>query len=328
MVTERLFIEQLRGRQQDAHGRLLKAIGDDCAVLVKDEKQVQLLTTDTLVEGVHFDLSFHPWTQLGRKIAAVNISDIAAMGGQPLYGQLSVALSPSIPEQGLQQLMDGFLTMCQHYGVALSGGDTVSSPCASFTVTLLGEMAKDKLLLRSGAKAGDELWVSGPLGLAAGGLALLQQGHERQQRFNPLYQAHLDPTPRLELGRFLADTGQVTAMQDISDGLATDLAHLCQASGVAGHIEAASLPLRRELEEAAQLCSARALDWALRGGEDFELLLSVPAGAGESLAAQAASSCQLQLSRIGVLEEGSGVWLHDGARRQEISYQGYEHGVG
>ncbi|MEN8139709.1 MAG: thiamine-phosphate kinase [Thermodesulfobacteriota bacterium] len=334
IMEERAFIRHVQEAVGGSPGGadLLKALGDDCAVLAAGGghgQEVQLITTDTLVAGVHFDLSFHPLKLLGRKAAAVNISDIAAMGGTPRFAQLSVTLCPALGDQGLADFMTGFLACCQEHGVTLTGGDTVSGQEASFTVTMLGEMAAAAVCYRHGGQSGDEVWVSGQLGSAAAGLALLQQGRGGLERFAALYAAHLDPVPQVPLGQLLARSSWVTAMQDISDGLATDLAHLAAASGLAAQVEADLLPLAPELIEAAALCQADHLDWGLRGGEDFQLLFTTPPGQGALLAVQAREELGLKLRQVGRLKPGSGVFLRrPGAKSEEISYQGYEHGSG
>ncbi len=323
MTLERSFIQRIREANRGQAADLVTVIGDDCAVIRKNEQDVQLLTTDTLVEGVHFDLAFHSPYDLGRKVAAVNISDIAAMGGTPRFAQLSVALSPSLDSQALDSFMTGFLKICQEHGVILTGGDTVSAPCATFTVTLLGEMRASQVIYRNQGQVGDDVWVSGTLGGAAAGLALLQKGLGLDPHFSALYKAHLDPQPQVALGQYLAGSCLVHAMQDISDGVATDLAHLCTASGLAAEIDPDLLPMPEGLATAAQLCAVEPQHWALSGGEDYQLLFALAPASGAEVSRGAAKN-GLNLTRIGRLQAGTGVRLVNG---QEISYQGYEHGA-
>ncbi len=304
---------------------LVMGIGDDCAVLRKNEEQVLLVTTDTLVSGVHFDLKWHPLHLLGRKAAAVNLSDIAAMGGRPTFALLSAALSSDLSEQGLQEFMNGFVEMLQEHGVALIGGDTVTAPCPTFTITLLGEMAGAEVCYRAAARQGDEVWVSGFLGEAAAGLALCQKGAAVPAEFAGLLQAHLNPQPRLALGRFLAASGHVHAMMDLSDGLATDLAHICTASGLAAEVDGRNLPLSAATQRAGESLSHDARQWALSGGEDYELLYTVAPGRGEALARQVREELHLQLSCLGRMTGGQGLFLREDGKKRLISYQGYEH---
>jgi thiamine-monophosphate kinase len=323
--SERAFIRGVTALAAGQAPGLVKGIGDDCAVLVKEGDQVLLVTTDTLVAGVHFDLRWHPLHLLGRKAAAVNLSDIAAMGGVPRYALLSAALSPELAEEGLQCFMEGFVEMLREHDVLLVGGDTVAASCPTFSITLLGEMAGAEVCYRSAAREGDEVWVSGVLGEAAAGLALCRQQAAVPPHLAALVQAHLNPQPRLALGRWLAASGEVHAMMDISDGLATDLAHICTASGLAALVAGRQLPLSTALREAAALLGHDPRQWALCGGEDYELLFTVAAGAGAALARRVRADLGLEMRCVGRMILGDGVFLEEEGRRRPISYQGYEH---
>jgi len=322
---EREIIARIR-QAAGSSGDLLVGIGDDCAVYKTAPDRVSLVTTDTMVEGVHFDLSWHSPLELGRKAASVNISDIAAMGGLPRFALLSLALTPACDGQWLDAFMAGFLAVLAEHGVALIGGDTVQSGHESvFSVTVLGEMAEAELLTRKGAKPGDVVLVSGFLGEAAAGLALCRLGLTHEPDWQTLVGAHLDPVPLVALGRVLAASGLVHAMQDLSDGLATDLAHICAESGVGAVVTAEKIPLSPVLRQAAKTCGQSPLDWALSGGEDYQLLFA----AGEQ---QVAALCNLvrektgrELFAVGRIVEGQGVFLEEAGQRREISYRGYEH---
>ena len=315
-------IRQAAGSSAD----LLVGIGDDCAVYKTDQDRLSLVTTDTMVEGVHFDSAWHLPLELGRKAASVNISDIAAMGGLPRFALLSLALTPAFDGQWLDAFMAGFLAVLAEYGVALIGGDTVQSGHESvLSVTVLGEVAETELITRKGAKPGDVVLVSGVLGEAAAGLALCQSGRAHDPHWQPLVAAHLDPVPQVALGRALAASGLVHAMQDLSDGLATDLAHICAESGVGAVVLAEKIPLSPVLCQAAELCGHSAIDWALSGGEDYQLLFT----AGEQQVAGLCALVREQVGRelfvVGRIVEGGGVFLEEAGQRREISYRGYEH---
>ena len=322
---EREIIARIR-QVAGSSGDLLVGIGDDCAVYKTSPDRVSLVTTDTMVEGVHFDLAWHPPLELGRKAASVNISDIAAMGGLPRFALLSLALTPAFGGQWLDAFMAGFLAVLSEHGVVLIGGDTVQSGHESvLSVTVLGEMAEAELLTRKDARVGDVVLVSGFLGEAAAGLALCRRGLAHEPGWHPLVGAHLDPVPQVVLGRVLAASGLVHAMQDLSDGLATDLAHICAESGVGAVVAAEKIPLSPLLYQAAEICGQSALDWALAGGEDYQLLCT----AGEH---QVAELCKLvrektgrELFAVGCIVEGQGVFLEEAGQRREISYRGYEH---
>lgn len=331
-MLEREIIELISGLGAAAAPEEIVGIGDDCAVIGRGRDGLLLLSTDTLVEGVHFDLAWHPVRLLGRKTAAVNISDIAAMGGRPLYALLSMALPDDFREQGLGDFLKGFEGRLSEYGLVLIGGDTVkSSGPLMFTVTVLGTAPADQVLYRGGARPGDEIWVSGILGEAAAGLELCRRGLGAGKKdWAQLVRAHLDPEPLVKLGRLLAESGLVGAMLDLSDGLATDLAHICKASGVGAEIEVARLPGSAALEAAAGVLRLDPLAWQLKGGEDYQLLFTLSPGHGEELRQRIQTELGREICRLGEITSEKGVFLcrsDDGGRlkKEEISYQGYDH---
>ena len=329
LPSERRIIEDIRSRLPGARAAgLVQGIGDDCAVLVKGGGLLELVTTDTLVEGVHFDLGWHPAYLLGRKAVSVNVSDIAAMGGVPCFALLALGLPATLEKTWLDDFLAGFTAALQEYGVVLVGGDTVRSPAGLLlSVTVLGEVAEGEVLYRHGARPGDEVWVSGCLGGAAAGLELCRGGRALPvgHPWASLGRAHLDPTAQVRLGRLLATSGLVRAMMDLSDGLATDLAHLCQESGVGAEVDGACLPLADELQQAAQELGRDPLDWALAGGEDYGLLFTAPADAAEELVRLVARAGGSVISRVGRITAGSGVVLFHQGRSRRIAYQGYDH---
>ena len=327
-LTERGLIARIQVEAAGQAADLVRGIGDDCAVFRQAGGDlVSLVTTDTLVEGVHFDCRWHPPHLLGRKAVAVNMSDIAAMGGTPRFVLLSLAAPAAVEPTWLDAFLAGFLESVREYGALLIGGDTVhSGDGLVLSVTVLGEAVANRVCYRAGAKPGDVVLVSGPLGQAAAGLTLCQQGRQQEQAaWQPLIAAHCDPQAQVALGRLLAESGLVHAMMDLSDGLATDLAHLCAESGVGAEVEGAALPLTAELRQAAAACGAGPLDWALTGGEDYQLLLTCAAGDANALRELAHQALGATLSPVGRMVAGRGVTLLEGAVRRDISYQGYDH---
>jgi len=324
---EREIIARIREKSPHRRGSLLEGIGDDCAVYRTSENHVNLVTTDTLVEGVHFALDWHPPEVLGRKAAAVNISDIAAMGGVPRFALLSLALSRGTESEWLDAFLVGFLAVLGEHDVSLIGGDTVQSGqglCLS--VTILGEIEEGRAVSRSGAAVGDLVMVSGCLGEAAAGLAICQKGWQGREEWRQLVDAHLDPVPKVALGRVLAASGLVHAMMDLSDGLATDLAHICAESRVGAVVRAEEIPLSAALQDAARACGHSALDWALSGGEDYQLLFTLSEADLPGLCRLlAASGRDEALHPVGRIVEGRGVHLEEEGDVREISYTGYEH---
>jgi thiamine-monophosphate kinase len=346
-MTERDLIEQIRNLTCNKGEGLVQGIGDDCAVVEKDQQHVRLLTMDTLIESVHFDCSWHPPYLLGRKAISVNVSDIAAMGGRPVFALLSLGLPADFAPEWATELSRGINDACCHYGCLLIGGDTVCSPeKVTLTLTLIGEMEKDRVLYRHGACPGDTIWVSGSLGYAAAGLDCFRSGKivgenigmnagdptgyptEYPSALAPCIKAHLDPEARVDLARALAQTGCVHAMMDLSDGLATDLSHLCQQSRVGAKIEAEKLPGRTGLAHAASLLKKKSIDWMIAGGEDYELLFTAdPKDSNAILTAAAGQG--IRVSPVGTVIAGQGVTLRrkatEGYEEQHISFQGFDH---
>ncbi|MEW5762802.1 MAG: thiamine-phosphate kinase [Bacillota bacterium] len=300
--------------------------GDDAAVLRGNGRWL-LLTTDLLVEGVHFDPAYTGFADLGRKALAVNVSDIAAMGGRPTAAVVALGLPPFLDLEDVRALYAGLREEAGLYEVALVGGDTVASPRGvTVGVAMLGEVEPGRALLRSGGRPGDILCVTGQLGAAAAGLYLLQRRPACSPEIAaPLLQAHLRPAARVRAGRILAVSPGVGAVQDVSDGLVTDLSHICRASGVGCRVEAAAVPVAPAARALAALTGGDPLAWALAGGEDYELLFTVrPWAADRVLAALEAAG--ETATRIGVLtppEEGR--WLTYPDRRVPIGPEGYEH---
>jgi thiamine-monophosphate kinase len=330
-MNERQIINYLAALVDRADERLIKGIGDDCAVVEKDGRMVWLLTMDTMIEGVHFDPVFHPPEQLGRKAVSVNVSDIGAMGGRPIFALLSIGLPKAFDPSWFEAFAGGLADGCRQYGCLLIGGDTVVSPQGfNCSLAVIGEVMADRVVYRSGARPSDTIWVSGPLGFAAAGLELLHRRLDvASSAFAPLLKKHFDPTARIELGQRLGESGLVHAMIDLSDGLATDLAHICKQSGVQAKIASWHLPTSPALIEAARLTGADPVQWAINGGEDYELLFTAAADAhGHVL--ELGRQCGLVLEPIGTIVEGDGVVLlrqhFDGTCEEcGIAYQGFDH---
>jgi thiamine-monophosphate kinase len=330
-MNERQIIEYIAALAGQSDPRLLKGIGDDCAVIEKDGRHVWLLTMDTLVETVHFDCAFHPPEKLGRKAVSVNVSDIGAMGGRPMFVLLSLGLPKGFDQNWFRAFARGLTDACREYGCLLIGGDTVASPQGlNFTLTVIGEAEADRVVYRSGARPGDIIWVSGFLGFAAAGLELLRREVEPENAaFAAFREQHLNPRARVELGGRLGASGLVRAMMDLSDGLATDLAHLCKQSGVGARLAALNIPGVAALAQAADLLGADPEQWAVGGGEDYELLFTARPEA-QSRLLDIGLECGLSLSPIGTVVEGEGVTLvrqcPDGSSEESaVAYQGFDH---
>ncbi len=301
-------------------------IGDDCAALALAGEDFLLWTVDTLIEGVHFDLAYFSLPQLGRKALAVNLSDIAAMGGEPLYTLLSLGWPRDRDVAGALALGTGLAQAAQEYGVAVIGGDTVAAPGVMITLTLLGRVPRGEMLQRRGALVGDRVYVTGPLGEAAAGLEMLQRGLALEQDLpRSLIEAHLNPRPQLHAGRVLASQRLATALIDLSDGVATDLGHICLASGVGARIPAATAPVSPTVKTAAAHLGLDPLDLALKGGEDYQLLFTSPPEQAPALFQAFAQAGLAPPLPLGEIILGSGVFLETAAGEKEITGQGFDH---
>ncbi len=331
-LSERALINLIRGTTVAAAPDLIKGIGDDCAVFGAAGTGPWLITTDTLVDLVHFDRDWHPPELLGRKCLAVNFSDIAAMGGRPRFVMLALCLPLDLDDIWLQGWLAGVTAVLAEYGCIIIGGDTVRGRELVITVTVIGEAPPDHIIYRAGAAAGDSIYVSGPLGSAAAGLALFKkaklEGTDPAQwaQWQVLLNAHLNPQPAVKLGQILGSSGSVSSMQDISDGLATDLAHICQASGTGSVIYEQQLPSLAVIDSAALFLHKDKLDLILKGGEDYQLLFTVHSGRESELEARLLTELNHRIYRVGTITTGQGVILEKSdSSRCEITFQGYEH---
>jgi len=322
------FIDRLRATYAGAVGDgLATPLGDDAAVLDIPKGRQVVVTTDLLVEGIHFRREWSDAYSIGWKAAAANLSDIAAMGADPTFAFVSLALPPEETVESLERLYDGLSDCLNRYGARLAGGDTNSAPQGlTINVTLLGIVPTGTALTRSGAKPGDILLVTGTLGDSAAGLALLEQGSIKADNSHTLLvNAHRRPQPRIVAARAARATGQVRAAMDVSDGLAGDLPKLCAASGVGAQVLCDSLPLSDALLASAEYLGKPALDFALFGGEDFELLLAVPPSHVDAVCAAVAAT-GTSLTTIGeVLRAGVHFIAPDGSSDLEVAGRGWDH---
>jgi thiamine-monophosphate kinase len=268
---------------------------------------VLLSTSDMLVEGVHFDLDWNDPYTLGRKSLSVNLSDIAAMGGIPKFALLSLAIPPELPLEFLERFMDGFIGQAESFGVALSGGDTSSSKGGFvISVTMQGEQFPGLVVKRSGACAGDLICVSGTLGDSALGLAMLQKG----ERSGAAVRRHLDPQPRCEFGRRLAEASIPSSMIDVSDGLLADLGHILAQSGQGAVVAIDSLPLSSFFKQTVATGSPEYRRFPLSGGEDYELIFTLlPERFAE--AQNAAEASGTTVTAVGEITGSGGILLVD-----------------
>jgi len=315
------FIERIR-RQIHPGGAVQLGIGDDCAAVTVPPHELLLTSTDMLIESVHFRRDWTSWDALGEKSVAVNVSDVAAMGGLPRHLYLSLGVPDNLTVEDLDLFITGFLRAAAGYGITLVGGDTCRSPeLFMISVTVEGTVPAAEMIQRRGARPGDAIFVSGTLGDSALALQLLLRGTTPASE---LAVRHHQPQARSRLGRQLAAARFPSAMIDISDGLLADLGHILESSAVGALIDTTTLPLsdafRAELKKDPGL-----LELALTGGEDYELLFCVPQAACEAVASLAESG--LPLTRVGTVmppEHGLQVRNADGAQHPRQA-KGFNH---
>ena len=315
------LIERIRAQVAERDDILL-GIGDDCCATALPAGEILLTTTDLLIEEIHFRRAWTDLFSLGRKAVAVNISDVAAMGGTPRTLSLGLALPADLTPDDFDQLIAGILAAAREYGAVLSGGDTCRSPGGlMLSVTVQGSIAPAQLLRRSGAQAGDLLYVSGTLGDSA--LALRELLADRIPTA-ALALRHHQPTARLRLGQELAQRRLATALIDLSDGLRADLGHILEASGVGARVNAAAIPLSTTFRTAL-MTESGLFDLVLAGGEDYELLWSAPPSAAAALAALS-TELDLPLTCIGEIVAEAGLIVVAADGREIISAKaGYNH---
>lgn len=309
-LTEKLQISRIR--KVAARNRAVVAgIGDDCAVLRVPPGHELLVTTDFSLEKVHFLRDWHPPHVVGRRCLVRGLSDIAAMGGDPLAAFLSIALPRDLPQRWVNGFLEGLLQLAREYDIPLAGGDTAESKHGILAdIVVTGSVPKGQAVLRSGAKLGDTIYVSGKLGGSAAAIKQLRAGSVRAAD----YPQHFHPKPRIEVGKWLRKQGMASAMIDISDGLSTDLAHICEESGVGAVIEAGAIPRSRVGRPARPV----ALDLALHGGDDYELLFTSSAEVPSKVSG-------IAVSRIGHIVRGHGIVLEEEGRRKKLEPRGWEH---
>lgn len=279
MDSEEKLIERVRRRFPRSGPWLRVGIGDDAAVLRPGRGADWVVTTDAFLENVHFLRKIHPAESVGYKALARATSDIAAMGARPRCFFMTVGLPDALSGKWLDGFLDGIARAARRFGLILAGGDTTRYPSFIASLTVLGETKWGHAILRSGARPGDLLCVSGTLGQAELGLRLIRRRLHRRKRWADILKKQFYPEPRLALGEWLAAHHLASSMIDTSDGLSTDLGHICTASGVGAVVWAAQLPVVRIPNDLPRMgLGARdlALNLALNGGEDYELLFTVP----------------------------------------------------
>lgn len=330
LIKKRAFKSQISNRL--SHSSLLQGIGDDAAVIRQSSSRDLVITSDLLVEDIDFRLEWMPAQLLGHKALAVSLSDIAAMGAVPRYALLSIGLPKTIWKTNfVDEFYEGFFKLADQHDIALIGGDVSRTPDRIVIDSIVaGEVKRDRVILRSGAKPGDHIFVTGTLGGAAAGLKLLETGTRfsnkkpqslRANAERNLLLRQLKPEPQIAWGAMLGEKRLATTMIDISDGLSSDLIHLCEASGVGARIDAARIPMDPNLDKTrSEEFDSIAL--ALNGGEDFELLFTVSPRNLKKLPAKVRN---VGTTHIGDVTCQTSVMLINGSRSIPLRASGFKH---
>ena len=302
--------------------------GDDAAVMRAGGERLLLLTCDMMVEGIHFRRQWARPGQIGQKAMVQNLSDIAAMGGEPAFAVASIAAPGDLPAQVLEEIAQGLISTASRYGAAVVGGDLVGSPGPIvIDVALCGWVEEELVLLRRGAQPGDAILVTGTLGASSAGLAALR--HELAEDSLPqlarALQAHHEPRPRLAEARAIARTQRASAMMDLSDGLADDLPRLCCESSAGAQIHADRLPVDPSCFAVAARLGVDPLALAISGGEDYELLFTCPAQAVEDIAAAVSQAAGTEVTVIGEIVAQEKVLLVDADGAIRPMPAGFDH---
>lgn len=297
-------------------------IGDDAAVLgPAPAGRDWVVTTDLMVEGVHFLARSQPARAVGWKALARSLSDIAAMAAQPRYALVALAVPAATPARWVKEFFDGVEALARRHRVRLAGGDLSSAPQVVADVQVLGVVKRGEALRRRGARPGEVIVVSGTLGLSQLGLVALRR--RRTAGLARAVRAHFYPQPRLRLARTLAARGGVSALIDVSDGLSTDLTHLCEASGVGARIFADRIPAVKLTRSLERRLGVSGLGLALDGGEDYELLFTLPRAGAAGLPTKLAG---VNLTTIGDIRRQRGIVLVDAAgRERRLAPRGWDH---
>ncbi len=321
-LGEFAFIDRVLAAAGRERTPVVLGIGDDASILAPEPGRELVVTTDMLMEGVHFLRESTPPEDLGFKSLVVNLSDIAAMGGNPIQAYLSLALTPGTEVEEMDMFIKGFLEAAGDR-VQLSGGDTVSSQAGwAISVTVVGDVKEGAALRRAAAAVGDIIYLSGPTGESAAGLAfLLDQFSLKDVTAEPLIRAHNRPVPELDLGSILSESGLCACAIDISDGLLQDLGHICRASSVGARLFLDKIPLTDELVEAAKAANIDPYQWPLTGGEDYRLLFMIREK-NVKLLEEALKGLDSPIQPIGIVEKGESIQLFNRGRQVPVPEKG------
>jgi thiamine-monophosphate kinase len=316
------------------YDNLLKGIADDTAVYKPSPSKVQLLTTDAMVEGVHFDLTFTSLAHVGWKAIVSNISDVAAMCGVPRYATVTLCLPQKISVEMVEEFYKGVVSACKKYSCLIVGGDTTATAGnLVVSISLIGEVDPEKVIYRRGAKVGDLICASGHLGASHAGLKILLREKKKyldgSNQFSPnlepykmIIEKYLLPKPRLDISKIIADNVKVNAMIDISDGLASEVHHICNNSGVGADVWEHNIPVHTYTQKIAEEFSEDVINYALYGGEEYELLFTLSDNDYEKL--ETLTSDVTILGRVTDKSKGINI-VRESGEREPLQFNGWDH---
>jgi len=320
------FIKLFAEGEAVSHSEILQGIGDDCAIFRGNAGRDWLISVDAFVEGVHFKREWCKFEDIGRKALAVNLSDVAAMGGKPLFFLVSLGVPKDVDDSNVLHLYDGMKSIAREYDVFLAGGDTVLSLNGiSLSITIIGEVETAHGVLRSGASVGDHIYVSGMLGEAALGFRSLKNCRN-DNKFAEFRRKFFNPIPRFDVSKLVSK--YASSMIDISDGLLADLSHVADASNLGFEIDTSYIAMNEKFKKAADDLECNALETALTGGEDYELLFSISANSVDDFEKYVHNGdLQLDVSKIGrFVDDFSTRAVKDAMGRDiELDKLGYDH---
>jgi thiamine-monophosphate kinase len=327
-IGEHALISRIRARVPPSPPSVILGIGDDAAVVEPDRGSLSVLTTDTMVEGVHFDLALTPMDAVGSKLLAINLSDLAAMGAVPRYALLSLALPGALRVNDVDALLDGLLTIAARFKTALVGGNiTLVNGPLYLDVTAVGSVRRRRVLTRAGALPGDDLYVSGEVGGAAAGLSWMKAGMPDQPpeaAMEDCRHRYLSPEPRVRLGMQLGRNRAARACIDLSDGLADGVRQLSLAGRIGARVDATLIPIAPGARHWSKTHDIDPILTAITGGEDYELLFTAPPSMRRRVAAARRLAGKLAVTRIGeITKEPAVVLVRDG--NAAALPAGYEH---
>ncbi|MFQ5825083.1 MAG: thiamine-phosphate kinase [bacterium] len=323
------LIERIKKIVEVPNKDLLTGMDDDTAAFRISKDQILLLSTDALIEGVHFSLKYFSFFHLGWRAMAANLSDLAAMGGWPQYAVVSLSLPQNLQVESVEEMYHGMKTLADQYHTTIIGGDTTRSPERIFiSLAVIGQVEENQLTQRAGAQVGDALFITGTLGGSQAGLKVLKsQEAWLKKKYGSAVERHLSPKPRIKEALFLVNKFAIHSMIDISDGLASEVNHICHQSDVGALVYESQLPLDPETKSVAEYFGESPVDYAMNGGEDYELLFTTPEINVHEIQKKIHKKFGLSCSKVGmIIEKAEGIYLEKTDRKKiPLDFKGYDH---